>query len=98
LRRPNLTQPTPQQLDLIIQNKPEENVNHTLPNDINQTTNGSTAPELPVKQMHLDEKGDETDSFPSSTSSLSSDPKIKLLHQRNDTPPLRDLTSNFERA
>lgn len=43
--------------------------------------------------------GDETDSFPSSTSSLSSDPKIKLLQQQNETPPLRDVTSNhFERA
>ena len=64
--------------------------------------------------MHLDEKGlysfvflcklnislgDETDSFPSSTSSLSSDPKIKLLQQQNETPPLRDVTSiHFERA
>lgn len=77
---PNLTQPTPQQILFLKQSKlRKENVRLPLPNDINQIniTPAVVAPSLPSKQ-NLDQ-GSESDSFPSSTSSLSSDPKLKLL-------------------
>merc|ERR1711892_769688 len=94
-RQPNLIQPTPQLISKQSNSQQnEENVNSkSLPKDTNQTCwsleSPLIPPHLPEKQTNMDEKSDETDSFPSSNSSLYCDPKEKLIHSQEMAPSKR---------
>lgn len=86
-RQPNLIQPTPQMISKQSNYQQyEENVQQSLPKDTNQTCGSLESPlippHLPEKQTNLEEKSEETDSFPSSNSSLYCDPKEKLIHSQ----------------
>merc|ERR1712242_299085 len=86
-RQPNLIQPTPQMISKQLNYQQyEENVQKSLPKDTNQTCGSLESPlippHLPEKQTNLEEKSEETDSFPSSNSSLYCDPKEKLIHSQ----------------
>jgi hypothetical protein len=83
-RHPNLNQPSPQLSNDYSEQtntKLNENVNQSLPSELNQNHRSSSSSDLPSHAILNDAKGNDTDSFPSSTSSLSTDPKVKLLQE-----------------